>query len=224
MAGYTDPRESTQECIFKFIAPIDLEGFGQCELEVEHDVCQYRETVTLDFFVEDGKLNVYEAEAEPENPEDPIPPKPDKGPESIFCDPCFQSDSYYVGFIPDLFTVGGEGSAALYCGSVEVVIVPAKAQTDDEGKEGKKAIVEDTDGCCCSGSPASNDKKYLLAATPVTLGELRGNVNNRPLPTCDDCGCEEEDQTACYGDFSGVCPALADIIEVLKSIESTNCA
>lgn len=223
MAGYTDPNESTNTCFFKFIAPIDLEGFGECELEVEHDVCQYNETTTLDFFVENGELNVYEAvPADPD--EDYIPPPETDGPEAIFCDPCAANSSYYVGFLKDLFTVGGEGSSAIYCGSVEVVIIPAKAQADDEGKQGKKAVVEDTDGCCCSGSPASDNKMYVLETTSVTLGELRGNVDNRPIPTCDDCGCSEEDATACYGDFNAVCPGLAQIIEVLKLTESTNCA
>lgn len=220
MAGYTDPNESTNTCFFKFIAPISLEGFGECELDVEHDVCQYEKTTTLDFFVENGELNVYAVLPDP--PPEESPPQP--GPPAIFCDPCLAAGSYYTGYMPELFTVGGEGSSAIYCGSVEVVIIPAKASEGDEGKQGKKAIVEDTDGCCCSGEPQSNGKMYLLETTDVTLGELRGNINNRPIPTCDDCGCDSENPTTCYGDFNAVCPGLAQIIEVLKSTESTNCA
>ena len=218
---------SRHVCNWKFIAPIDIDGFGQCDVEVEIDVCQFETTTDIDFFVEDGVLNWYEAAGDGDagdgddgTPGQPEEPPGDTGPDAIFCDPCKPAGSY-VGGYQDLFTVGGEGSGAIYAGTVTVNITDPTTNPDNDGKTGIKATIEDGE-CCCTGDPApTGAQEYVLPVTPVSLGELRGNVNNRPLPACDECGCQDEG--GCYGSFNDACPGFVSVIETMIEIEKNNC-
>lgn len=213
-------------CNWRFVAPISIEGFGDCDTETIVDICQFEESTTLDFFIQNGQLEWYEAEAVDEeespwpNPEEPEPP----GPPPVMCDPC-SPDGKYIGQYPEMFTVGGDVSSAIYAGSVEITIVKPSKNPDDDGRSGIKAVIDDRE-CCCTGTPVADDPHdtYILDVSVVTLSELRGNVDSRRIPDCDGCGCPSENPAVCYGVFHDACPGLVSVIEVIRTIEINNCS
>ena len=221
------------------MAPISIDGFGDCDVESQIiDLCQFEASTELDFFLQDGLLEWYEAggsgdgdgdgDYDPGNPDIDNPPG-DTGPDPVFCNPCAAEFKSYAGSYPELFTVGGESTGAIYCGSVTITINDPSLNPDNDGKTGIKLTITSEDGeggesCCCTGTPSQGGvKTWILSPTQITLGDLRGNVDNKKVPACDGCGCQEEDTSLCYGSFNEACPGLTSVLDVMLQIEKNNC-